>query len=68
MTYTVSSEMLNSTIPYHTNVLMSSLNPNHSLMISTVCMLPLQLDCDEDGGIRNGEDEPDFYVQAHMPV
>jgi len=33
-----------------------------------VCMLLLQLDCDEDGGLRGEEDEPDFYVQAHMPV
>jgi len=37
-------------------------------VISVVCMVLLQLDCDEDGGLRGEEDEPDFYVQAHMPV
>jgi len=36
--------------------------------IGTVSVLPLQLDCDEDSSIRGDEDEPDFYVQAHMPV
>ena len=38
------------------------------LVIIVVCILLLQLDCDEDGGLRGEEDEPDFYVQAHMPV
>jgi len=28
----------------------------------------MQLDCDDDSGMRGEEDEPDFYVQAHMPV
>jgi len=40
-----------------------------AIFTSTVVMLLLlQLDCDEDSGIRGEEEEPDFYVQAHMPV
>ena len=37
-------------------------------MSAVAMLLLLQLDCDEDGGIRGDEEEPDFYVQAHMPV
>jgi len=28
----------------------------------------VQLDCDDDTSRRGDEEEPDFYVQAHMPV
>ena len=36
--------------------------------LSVICIVLSQLDCDDDSGMRGEEDEPDFYVQAHMPV
>ena len=46
----------------------SNVGSRDAVLIVVVYVLLLQLDCDEDGGLRGEDDEPDFYVQAHMPV